>query len=126
HAGALHCLIRTYEQLGRLDDAADAARRAVALDPLMEEARCALMRFHAAAGQPSAVRREFQELERVLKEELGEEPSTATRRLMESLVESAQERMAADGNGTANGETSTPNAGSAAVAPSAPPSAPTS
>lgn len=85
HRSALHELIAAWELAGDVDLAIDQARRVIASDPLSEEMHCALMRLYAAKGQPSAVRRQYQELEKVLKETLGEEPSPTARALMESL-----------------------------------------
>lgn len=102
YESALHILTQIYEQLGDLDRAAETARRAVVHNPLMEEAHCSLMRVYAEMGQPSAVLRQFQELERILKEELGEEPSAATRLLMESLRTMAQARAASHTRGNGN------------------------
>lgn len=85
YLSALHALILAYEQAGELDSAIDHARRAIALDPLMEETHCCLMRLYAAKGQPSAVLRQYQDLEKVLREELNEKPSSSARELMESL-----------------------------------------
>ena len=90
---ALQTLTSVYEQLGDLEQAVEYARRAIALDPLKEEAHCSLMRLYAALGQPSAVVKQYQELERTLKEEFGEEPSSETRHLMETLRQSAQQRV---------------------------------
>jgi DNA-binding SARP family transcriptional activator len=49
---ALHQLVAALEQAGDLSGALEAARRAVAFDPLREEAHYDLMRLYAAAGQP--------------------------------------------------------------------------
>ena len=78
-------LTLAYEQLKEYDRALDSARRAVTANPLNEEAHCDLMRLYAAKGQPSAVLRQFQEMERVLAAELGEQPSEEARKLMETL-----------------------------------------
>ena len=99
YASALHLLTQVYEQSGDLEKAVESARRVVALDPLMEEAHCTLMRLFAEMGQPSAVLRQYQELERVLKEEYGETPSAATRQLMETLRERAQANVPHTVNG---------------------------
>ncbi len=65
--------------------ALDYARRAVAADPLREETHADLIRLLARAGQPAAAAREYQELERVLRDELGEAPSAAVRALAEQV-----------------------------------------
>lgn len=111
YRNALHALTLTYEQAGDLNHAIETALRAVATDPLMEEAHCDLMRLYAAQGQPSAVLRQYQELERVLQEELGETPSEEVRHLMESLRHRAQVRSTEPSNGHA------PPAPSATVPP---------
>jgi predicted ATPase/DNA-binding SARP family transcriptional activator len=87
---ALHQRVEALEQTGDLEQALQVARRAVAADPLREEAHYDLMRLYAAAGQPSATVRQYQELERLLREELGETPSAATRALAEELQQSAR------------------------------------
>ncbi|HZT43024.1 MAG TPA: SBBP repeat-containing protein [Chthonomonadaceae bacterium] len=99
YTSALHLLTQVYEQAGDLERAIETARRTVALDPLMEEAHCTLMRLFAEMGQPSAVLRQYQELERVLKEAFGEQPSAATRQLMETLRERAQANVPRAVNG---------------------------
>ena len=121
YASALHLLTQVYEQSGDLEQAVESARRVVALDPLMEEAHCTLMRLFAEMGQPSAVLKQYQELERAFKEAFGESPSPATRQLMESLRERAQANVPRTVNGKPdqvtqkNGETS--DAGLAASLP---------
>jgi predicted ATPase/DNA-binding SARP family transcriptional activator len=85
HLGALHRLVTALEELGDLERSLEYARRAVAADPLREEAHYDLMRLYAAAGQPSAMLRQYQELERLLRDELGEVPSAVTRALAEEL-----------------------------------------
>src|SRR5262249_52853791 len=82
---ALNRLRQAYEESGDLEHALECGRRAVSLDPLSEEAHCALMRLYAAMGQPSAMLRQFQELERVLREQLGTEPSLETLALLGTL-----------------------------------------
>jgi predicted ATPase len=90
YLGALQKLVVALEQAGDLDQALEYARRAVIADPLREEAHYELMRLYAAAGQPSACLHQYQELERLLREELGESPSAATRALAEELRDSAR------------------------------------
>lgn len=66
---------------GDLPGAIDAARRAVTIDPLREEPRCDLMRLLAMAGRHREVLREYEELRRMLKTELGAFPSSSARAL---------------------------------------------
>ena len=98
YRSALHDLTRALEQAGDLGNAIEIGRRTVALDPLIEEAHCNLMRLYAAAGQPSAVLRQYEELSNTLREQLDEEPSDQTRLMMESLRSQAQEIVASDRN----------------------------
>jgi predicted ATPase/DNA-binding SARP family transcriptional activator len=87
---ALGQLALEREQAGDLEGALEAARQAVSADPLREEAHYDVMRLAAAVGQPQAVLRQYQELERVLREELGETPSAEARALAEELRQSAR------------------------------------
>ena len=74
-------LIHHQEQSGDLSGALDLAGRAVAADPLREEAHQELIRLYLRSAQPVRARQQFQELERLLREELGEAPALATRQL---------------------------------------------
>jgi DNA-binding SARP family transcriptional activator/predicted ATPase len=62
----------------RWDDAVDAARRWLALDPLHEPAHRQLMRIYSWSGRRGAALRQFQACQRVLEEELGVEPLEET------------------------------------------------
>jgi predicted ATPase/DNA-binding SARP family transcriptional activator len=90
---ALQQLARALEQSGDLEGAVEAAQRAVSADPLREEAHYELMRLYAAAGRPSATVKQYHELERLLREELGEGPSAATQALVAELRETARDSM---------------------------------
>lgn len=90
HREGLLALARACEGIDRWDCALAAARRLVGLDPLMEEAHCALMRAYAATGQPGAAVRQFHEMERLTREELGAEPSESAFRLLESVRRSVR------------------------------------
>src|SRR5207302_4787759 len=92
---ALQQLVEALEQAGDPEGALEYARRAVSVDPLREEAHYDLMRLHAAAGRPRAALRQYEELERLLREELEETPSAATRALAEELRESGRTVIAA-------------------------------
>lgn len=74
--------VRLLEQSGDLPRAIDYCRRAVALDPLLEESHGELIRLLIAAGQTGAALRQYQELERLLWDELGSRPQRATRELI--------------------------------------------
>jgi predicted ATPase/DNA-binding SARP family transcriptional activator len=78
---ALRDLVRRLTQCGRLENAIEYARQAVAAEPLDEEAHCDLMRLYDTLGQPSAGLRQYEQLKRLLQEELHAQPSEPTRRL---------------------------------------------
>lgn len=82
---ALHQLARSLQRAGELAPALEYARRAVAVDPLREEAHGDLLRLLLAAGQTRQARQQYRELERVLAEELGAEPSAASRQLFRQI-----------------------------------------
>jgi len=84
-------LIGLLEKEGKLERALEFAQRAVSLDPLGEEAHRDLMRLLAVAGHPDAALRQYRELERILDQELGEAPGSATRQLARQI----QTQMAA-------------------------------
>src|SRR5262249_35799074 len=54
------------EEAGDLPRAVSAARRAVSIDPLREDAVRTLMRLYAAAGQPAAALRHYHRLQQRL------------------------------------------------------------
>lgn len=78
---AVGALVRHLEETGELHAALVHARRAVAVDPLREEAQAHLIRLLAADGQPGAALRQFQDYEGLLAGELGAEPSASLRDL---------------------------------------------
>jgi len=61
------------------------ARRWSALDPLNEAAHRELIQIHAWMGQRNAALRQYQECQRILKEELGVEPESITTELFENI-----------------------------------------
>jgi len=62
------------------------------MDPLREEGHRDLMRLLAAAGQPGAALRQYQELERLLAVELGIRPDAESQTLACDLAAVAEER----------------------------------
>jgi adenylate cyclase len=82
---ALRQLVGLLEAAGEMHRGLDYARRAVSVDPLREEAHVDLMRLLGAVGEPAAALRQYRELERLLKEELGATPAPATRALARDL-----------------------------------------
>jgi predicted ATPase/DNA-binding SARP family transcriptional activator len=83
-------LVQVREERGDLEGALSAARQAVSLDPLREEAHYDVMRLSAATGQPAACLRQYEELERMLREHLDETPSAEARALAEELRRNAR------------------------------------
>jgi LuxR family maltose regulon positive regulatory protein len=84
-AAALQRLSAGYAERGHWDQAIACARRWVALDRLHEPAHRALMDLFARAGQKTAALRQYEELARLLHEQLGQEPELETQRLCEQL-----------------------------------------
>jgi tetratricopeptide (TPR) repeat protein len=66
------------------------ALRLVVADPYSEDAHYQVMRLYAASGRPDAVRHQFEELQRTLREELDEEPTDQTRQLADQLESEAE------------------------------------
>src|SRR5207249_3373409 len=82
---ALEQLLAHLERASEFDRALEYARHGVSADPLREEAHRDLIRLLGAAGQPGAALRQYQELERLLKEQLGAVPEAATRALVREI-----------------------------------------
>jgi predicted ATPase/DNA-binding SARP family transcriptional activator len=78
---AARALAALLESDGERDRAMDVCRRIVTIDPLREGAHRDLMRLLAESGQTAAAQRLELTLERLLAQEIGEEPSAATRQL---------------------------------------------
>jgi predicted ATPase/DNA-binding SARP family transcriptional activator/regulation of enolase protein 1 (concanavalin A-like superfamily) len=84
---ALRQLTELSEQAGELARAMDWAERLVRADPLGEEGQSTLIRLQAATGSPAAALRQYQELERLLAQQLGAVPSLKTRALIRQIQE---------------------------------------
>jgi predicted ATPase/DNA-binding SARP family transcriptional activator len=91
---ALCCLAVTREEAGDVAGAIEAARLALEADPLRESSHQHLMSLHLAAGEPAAALRQYRNLRRVLRRELGQPPSPATRALAESIRARLREPVA--------------------------------
>ncbi len=88
-------MVRHSVQAKDLKTALDFAIRAVQADPTREESHRDLMRLYVATGQTGAAVRQFRELERVLKDEIGCEHSAATRQLAREIASNLR-KLAAD------------------------------
>jgi DNA-binding SARP family transcriptional activator len=80
---ALESLARVLSQSGRHADAIQAALAAIRLEPLRESAHRTLIEIHLVEGNRSEACRQFQRCRRLLREELGVEPSDSIRLLLE-------------------------------------------
>jgi LuxR family maltose regulon positive regulatory protein len=84
-AGVLQRLSAGYADRGQWDQAITNARRWVALDRLHEPAHRVLIDLYARAGQKTAAVRQYEELARLLREQLNQEPERETQRLYEQV-----------------------------------------
>ena len=80
---ALEALARGLSASGHYADAIQAALAAIRLEPLRETAHRTLIEIHLAEGNWSEACRQFWRCRRLLREELGVEPSESTRLLLE-------------------------------------------
>jgi DNA-binding SARP family transcriptional activator len=88
YARALACYAEACLELGgvELASAERSARRLIDADPLAERGYCLLMRALARRGDQAAALAVYDQLRRVLRDELGTSPSQATRELHQSLL----------------------------------------
>ena len=84
---ALAKLVDRHMTSGAHDQAAAAARRLLALDPLREAAHRALMQIYAAQGQTALALKQYQLCRDALQSELGVRPEAETERLYRSIQE---------------------------------------
>jgi DNA-binding SARP family transcriptional activator/pimeloyl-ACP methyl ester carboxylesterase len=82
---AIKHLIELHNSQGDYEQAIPYARRWLSLDPLHEPAHRQLMQLYALSGQQSAALRQYQECQRILKEELGVEPEEETQALYKTI-----------------------------------------
>jgi DNA-binding SARP family transcriptional activator len=82
---ALEMLADRLTAVGCWGQAADAARAAVRAEPLRESAHGALIRVYLAEGNQSEAVRQFTDYRALLHAELGLEPTSRLRRLMQTL-----------------------------------------
>jgi DNA-binding SARP family transcriptional activator/predicted ATPase len=82
---ALRGLAEGYERRGEYEPALRHAWRQVELDPWREEAHLQVMRLLALDGQRSAALEQYERCRRLLRDELGVEPSAETTGLYEAI-----------------------------------------
>lgn len=81
---ALECLASMLSRRQRHTDAVAAAERAVACEPLRESAQRSLISAHLAAGTPHLAYARYREFARLLRAELGVEPSRRITALLQA------------------------------------------
>jgi predicted ATPase/DNA-binding SARP family transcriptional activator len=84
-AEALQLLIHWHTRSGNFERAIDYARRWLHLDPLHELAHRQLMKLYAWSGQQAAAMRQYDELVKTLKRELGVKPEEETNELFAAI-----------------------------------------
>lgn len=82
YGGALRRLATLLMDGGTVEEALEMARRAVEAEPIREESHRCLIDLYRRAGQSDAALRQYRELERTLRDELGVAPSRETQGLM--------------------------------------------
>ncbi len=82
---ALHELVRHHEAVGELGEAFECAWRRVRIDPLDEDAHRECARLYERAGRPAAALQHLRALEHELEHQLGVEPDTETRAMVQAL-----------------------------------------
>jgi predicted ATPase/DNA-binding SARP family transcriptional activator len=75
-------LVNHLEEVGDTRSALTYARRAILIDPLREESQEILIRLLYADNQSGAALRQYRDYQRLLKEEMGEEPTSTLRSLV--------------------------------------------
>jgi TolB-like protein len=78
------------EKLGNVERALELAKRAVAIDPLREDAHRVIMRALAAGGRKADALKHYEETAALLKRELDVDPDAATQALTAELRKSKQ------------------------------------
>jgi two-component SAPR family response regulator len=83
---ALRVLATHFAQKGNYLQAIDHCQRMLSLDPLQEEVHCQVMGYYAHLGDQSSLVRQYQLLEKTLKQELDIEPGKETRKIYHHLL----------------------------------------
>ncbi len=86
HLRLLQGLAAALSRRGRFAEAIDAHRAVLVEDPLQEAAHAALMRLYARGGRRDLVRRQYDRLTVLLRDELGVEPLPETTREFHRLL----------------------------------------
>jgi predicted ATPase/DNA-binding SARP family transcriptional activator len=75
-----------YKERGEHRLAVEALQKAVAEEPILEEAHTGLMGLYVLSGRPEQALTQYERLRELLSERLGREPTTATRRLHDEIA----------------------------------------
>jgi DNA-binding SARP family transcriptional activator len=94
---ALEVLCERLTEAGRLGEALDAGLAAVAGEPLRESAHRALVRVHLAEGNTAEALRQYRLFRRMLREQLGLEPSAQIEQLLRPIARSPRGSVAEAG-----------------------------
>jgi DNA-binding SARP family transcriptional activator/pimeloyl-ACP methyl ester carboxylesterase len=78
-------LVRAHQERAEFRLAIEYGRRWLALDPLNEPAHRQLMQLYALTGQKATALRQYQQCERILRDDLGLAPQPETRQLYERI-----------------------------------------
>ena len=84
-AAGLECLVAWHSTQGAYETAILYARRHLALDTLHEPAHRSLMQLYSASGQQASALRQYKLCVKLLEDELGVPPATATTTLYEQI-----------------------------------------
>jgi DNA-binding SARP family transcriptional activator len=84
--GGLSDLARAYEERGEYRAALEALDRALALDPLQEDAQREAMRLQYLAGDRVGAIRRYEQLRRRLDDELGVPPMSETQAIYDAII----------------------------------------
>jgi DNA-binding SARP family transcriptional activator len=88
-------LARLQQAAGNAQRAEETLQRLLTYDPLLEEVHADLIRLYLATRQHSRARRQYQELETALREQLNTEPSADIRALMQTITPGAPTGLSA-------------------------------
>lgn len=101
YLSALRMLVQDSEKLAQADDSIQYLRLALAKDPLNEAWHTRLMRLYLESGRPASALRQYEELVRILDEQLNCQPDEEAR----SLAAKARRSVGSDIEPSSNGAT---------------------
>jgi predicted ATPase/DNA-binding SARP family transcriptional activator/DNA-binding CsgD family transcriptional regulator len=86
YLGLLLGLAKLHEERGETEEAVEALRRLLAVEPAQEEAHARLMRLYALSGRRAEALGQYERLREELSRDLRVEPAASSRRLREDIV----------------------------------------